>query len=160
LLLQMYSASSSEEVLLLLLQMYRLLQEVLLLLLQMYTPRKYFCCCYRCIVLPPPHSLNWVCLPNYCTHYYTNYKSQARVLYYFHLRIPQFEDIYQITTHREWRRISHWKWKLRFLPRKLWYPPKKLRFQFLKILAFTGLFFEKEMDIYIHSADFLKSLNI
>jgi len=44
------------------------------------------------------------------------------------------------------RRISHWKWKLSYVPQKLRYPPKKMFFQFSPILAFTGLFLRK---IYI-----------
>jgi len=41
-------------------------------------------------------------------------------------------------TERGRRRISHWKWKLSFVPRKLKYPPEKLSFQFSPILAFRG----------------------
>jgi len=47
------------------------------------------------------------------------------------------------------RRISHWKWKLTFVPRKLRYPPEKLSFQFSPILAFTGLILRKRY-IYIY----------
>jgi len=36
------------------------------------------------------------------------------------------------------RRISHRKWKLSVVPRKLRYPPEKLSFQFSPILAFGG----------------------
>ena len=49
-----------------------------------------------------------------------------------------YTNISSCVRDRERRRISHWKWKLRFVLRKLRHPPKKLRFQFLKILAFGG----------------------
>jgi len=42
------------------------------------------------------------------------------------------------TRDRGRRRISHWKWTLSFVPRKLRYPPKKRSFQFSPILAFWG----------------------
>ena len=76
-------------------------------------------------------------------------------------------DSFEMGSVWERRRRSHWKWKLKSVPQKLRYPPKKhthfewvihrhvtfckvlhppqkLRFQFLKIVAFTDLFSRKQ----------------